>query len=334
MRTLLILGPACSMVLVACHADGLAVARPASAESGVAGHVGTSVPGMAFYPASPGSPQGTALATSAGLSRTELKYRLLERFPNPFFCDPDQYPVARSDETELARRRFGELQADPEQLRAILRHNGLVGSGPFSDGEVLRIDRDRKRLGAIHLDPSGEGYRFELGVLEGKAQGFIIKGWVDPGGTVTVKNRLPSSLSCPVCLPSETRIDTPRGPVPIADLQVGDPVWTLDEVGNRREAIIVKTARVPVPAGHRMVDLRLEDGRALRASPGHPTADGRRMEDLRVGDTVDGARVARIGVDAEAAAATYDLLPSGSTGYYWANGIRIGSTLSPGLGSR
>jgi len=334
MRTLFILGPTCSMILMACRAEGLGVPGPASGEPCVAGHVGTSVPGEMFCPPSTRNPQGATSAASAGLSWTELKYRLLARFPNPFFCDPDQYPVAHGNETELARRRVGELEADTEQLGAILKHNGLGDTGPFTDSEVVRIDRDRKRLEAVHLEPAGGGYRFELGILEGKAGGFIVKGWVDPGGIITVKERQPALLSCPVCLSPEARIDTPRGPVPIADLRVGDPVWTQDEAGNRREAIIMKTARTPVPPGYRMLHLRLEDGRALRASPRHPTADGRRMEDLRVGDPIDGTRVARIGVDAQPTAATHDLLPAGSTGHYWANGIRIGSTLSPGFGSR
>src|SRR5687767_6835355 len=45
---------------------------------------------------------------SSTLSPTELKYRVLEQFPDFFFCDPDFYPIARDDEMALAQRRFPE----------------------------------------------------------------------------------------------------------------------------------------------------------------------------------------------------------------------------------
>src|SRR5690242_297992 len=38
---------------------------------------------------------------SSTLSPTELKYKVLEKFPDFFFCDPDFYPVARDDEMSL-----------------------------------------------------------------------------------------------------------------------------------------------------------------------------------------------------------------------------------------
>jgi len=43
----------------------------------------------------------------------------------------------------------------------------------------------------------------------------------------------------------------------------------------------------------------------------------------------DGATIASIGWVQSTAPATYDLLPAGTTGDYWANGILIGSTLTP-----
>ena len=49
--------------------------------------------------------------------------------------------------------------------------------------------------------------------------------------------------------------------------------------------------------------------------------------DLKVGDTLDGARVTLIERQPYAGTRTYDLLPSGDTGFYWANGILVGSSL-------
>src|SRR5687767_2999627 len=54
---------------------------------------------------------------SSILSPTELKYRVLEQFPDFFFCDPDFYPIAREDELALAQRRFPELQTNQEEFQ-------------------------------------------------------------------------------------------------------------------------------------------------------------------------------------------------------------------------
>jgi hypothetical protein len=72
----------------------------------------------------------------------------------------------------------------------------------------------------------------------------------------------------------------------------------------------------------------LSDGRELHASPGHPTADGRALGDLQAGDLLDGAYVVLMERLPYDGIATFDLLPSGDTGLYWANGILMGSTLA------
>jgi hypothetical protein len=83
-----------------------------------------------------------------------------------------------------------------------------------------------------------------------------------------------------------------------------------------------------VPANHQVVHVVLSDGRELWASPGHPTAEGKKLGDLKVNDLLDGARVMAVERLTDQDAATYDLLPSGDTGFYWANGILMGSTLT------
>src|SRR5262249_59637138 len=68
--------------------------------------------------------------------------------------------------------------------------------------------------------------------------------------------------------------------------------------------------------------------REVFASPGHPTADGRTLAQLQPGDALDGARVLSAKRIRYADEYTYDILPSGGTGAYWANGILLGSTLA------
>ena len=132
---------------------------------------------------------------------------------------------------------------------------------------------------------------------------------------------------CPICLALGTRIATPSGDVAVQDLRAGDVVWTVDANGARVSAALVAVGNTPVPATHVVVRLALDDGRSLYVSPGHPTADGRHIGDLAAGDTLDGARIASVDRVAYAGGATYDILPAGTTGAYWANGVLLGSTL-------
>jgi len=141
------------------------------------------------------------------------------------------------------------------------------------------------------------------------------RGWCEP-------------VECNVrCLPGSARIATPRGDVPIADLHAGDEVWTLDGTGARVAAPIVRIRSTPVPDSHPLVELTLTDGRRVRASAGHPTADGTALDSLRPGDALDGSTVAARRVSTYDGGATWDLLPAGDTGAYWADGVLLGSTL-------
>ena len=113
----------------------------------------------------------------------------------------------------------------------------------------------------------------------------------------------------------------------VEDITPGDMVWTLSAWGKRIAEPVVQVARVPVSAGHLLVHVMLADGRELWASPGHPAADGRVLAGLHSGDVLDGSRVLRAEIVAYSGSATYDILPAGFTGAYWANGILMGSTL-------
>ena len=75
-----------------------------------------------------------------------------------------------------------------------------------------------------------------------------------------------------------------------------------------------------------MIRVVLGDGRAVLASPGHPTGDGRRVGELNPGDLLDGSRVTTT-ESMPYLGDTWDLLPLSSTGEYWANAVLLGSTL-------
>lgn len=147
------------------------------------------------------------------------------------------------------------------------------------------------------------------------------------GNVAAFTEKTDSNRPCPICLAENTLIDTPTGAVRVQDLRKGATVWTADSSGARISAKIIEAVRTPVPATHRVIHLLLADGRELFASLGHPTGDGRVIGDLVAGDTLDGSRVTATEDIPYQKQFTYDILPSGTTGFYWANGILMGSTL-------
>jgi hypothetical protein len=85
----------------------------------------------------------------------------------------------------------------------------------------------------------------------------------------------------------------------------------------------------PALVGQHILRLTLSDGRVVEASPGHPTVTGRPVGDLVPGDLLDGSWVTTI-EKRPYSGATWDLIPAGSTGAYWANEVLLGSTLRTG----
>lgn len=118
------------------------------------------------------------------------------------------------------------------------------------------------------------------------------------------------------------------GPRAIASLEVGDFVYSVEG-----EAIVtvplVKVGKQRVSA-HRVVRLELDDDTVLEISPGHPTADGRELGELRPGDMLDGRAVRSAGLIDYAHQFTHDILPASTSGAYFAAGVLMGSTLAPG----
>jgi hypothetical protein len=317
---------ACAPIL---PATGVPTPFEITAEVGTAVAAGTSVPpGTVFPTSTPVPPTLIPTLPASTLSPTELKYRVLAEFPDFFFCDPDYFPVARADEMDLARQRFPELQANQEEFKSILSHNGTSGLTTFTDDQKLLIYREHKKLNAIYFELAGDKFQFQIQTGSEGQEGLIVKATIDGNGSIEVLQRDPGFPSCPICLSAGTLIDTPQGLVSVESLQTGDSVWTMNTSGERVQAAILQTGRVLVPASHQMVHIVLRDGRELWASPGHPTADRRNLNALKAGDLLDGAQVTLVERLPYDGIATYDILPAGDTGFYWANGILIGSTLA------
>jgi len=272
-----------------------------------------------------------APAVGTPLNATQLKFAVMDSMGKPVYCDPDFYPIARQGGEEAnAVSTYPQIKADAESYAAIVAQEHLP-SGDLTDAQKLVVYRAWKLLRAVTLTQAGAGYSFLYRVQSkgGSAAYEMVSGTVRVDGVVTVSSRAPSGPpNCPICLAASTMIATPNGPVRVTDVRVGTIVWTQAADGSRVAASVIQIGSIEAPAEHRMVHLFLADGRELLVSPGHKTADGRPVGTLRAGDRLDGSMINRLELVPYAGGRTYDLLPAGATGHYWANGILLSSTLS------
>ncbi|MGI0040798.1 MAG: Hint domain-containing protein, partial [Nitrosopumilaceae archaeon] len=147
------------------------------------------------------------------------------------------------------------------------------------------------------------------------------------GNTATFLKKEYNDRPCPICLSEDTVIDTPKGVINVKELKEGMSIFTQDASGNKIIGIILKTGNAIVPFTHKMVHIILDDNRELYVSPNHPTADGRLFGELLIGDTLDNSKIKSVELVPYIGTHTYDILPLDQTGFYWANGILIKSTL-------
>src|SRR5438128_4057600 len=272
-----------------------------------------------------------APAVGTPLNTTQLKFAVMDSVGKPVYCDPDFYPIARTGGEEAnAVSTYPQIKSDAETYVAIVAHERLP-AGDLTDAQKLVVYRAWKLLRAVTLTQAGAGYWFQYRVQSkgGSAAYEMVSGTVRVDGVVTVGSRMPSGPpNCPICLAASTMIATPNGPVRVTDVRVGTIVWTKAADGSRVAASVIQIGSIEAPAAHRMVHLFLADGREQLVSPGHKTADGRPVGTLRAGDRLDGSTINRLELVPYAGGRTYDLLPAGATGHYWANGILLSSMLS------
>jgi len=261
-------------------------------------------------------------------SVSELKYHLISNFDDVFYVDPDFYPIAREGQEEKnALEQFPIIKTNDIEFSAILKQLGLPSKTEYTAEDKLLIYREHKKLTlAVELTASGDVYSFILRV--GENQGERIEGTITLSGKIKVLKREPSFNTYPICLTMGTLIDTPGGAVSVEQLHQGMAVWTVDISGKRIASAVVETSVTSVPSYFQVVRVRLNDERTITASPGHPTAEGIALGDYQVGDSLDGTLVMTVERVTYLGGATYDLLPGGSTGLYWANGVLLKSTLS------
>ena len=129
------------------------------------------------------------------------------------------------------------------------------------------------------------------------------------------------------CLASNTAISTATGAVNVTQLRVGMQVWTVNKNGQKELKPLVRISSVFVGNDYVISHLSLKDGRNLFVSASHPTSTGHFIRDLTKGDMYNNSVVDSNMLISYSDRYTYDLLPAGDTGFYYANGILVGSTL-------
>jgi len=256
-------------------------------------------------------------------SVAELKYAVIAATAAPFICGG---PVVRAGgDEESARAEFATIKADSETYRAIIAHAHPAGAESSTEYQLAVWQQWRELQGVGLSEPDAAGVRdFTVRAARTRYQGTV-----DAAAKVAVNVSAPTfPPACPICLAAGTLIDTPSGPRPVATLRIGDVVWTVGQSGHRVAAPLAQVGSVPFPRGRTAVDLQLTDGRRLVVSAGHPMADGRLIGSLRPGDPAAGSTVLAAGRISLGPGSTYDILPAGPTGRYWADGILLGSTLA------
>lgn len=311
----------CALALAggACGSPGTSPGSPTPSPSVATATTGTITPDP-----SSGTTTATPAAVPASADETTSRLRLDDRY-EIFFCDPDEHPVGVDDRTRKQRGREWYAQnKDTPEAHAIRTHHGY--REPLTDEQIQVVYEDHKRLRAISMERVANGWRFEL--LDGDgSKADAVRGTITADGAIAEASRSPAQPTCPICLEPGAAIDTPSGPVAAAAIRPGDLVWSAGHAGRRVAVRVVRVVRRPVPSPHLMVRITLRDGRSVTAAPSHPDASGTALWSLRSGDPLDGSVVERVDLFASRASATVDLLPAGTTGAYWANGVLLGSTI-------
>jgi len=262
-------------------------------------------------------------------SEADLKFSVIDKvgaplvctgwgMPNPAFSPYQDYP---------------RIVADLPTYQAILRRLHLL-PGPLTSDQIVAVYRQWLNLNAVQLEWSGGVYEFDMfpGPTPSEALRHDMAGDVDVFGRVYNVHQGTNLGACPICLPGTALISTPSGDLAVASIRVGMHVWSVTREGRRVDAVVIETrSRLDAP-GSRLIHVVLADGRQLTASPPHPIADGRTLGSLKVGDHVDGVAVTSVEAVPDLLGRTYDLLPAGPTGEYWAGAILLRSTLQPSAG--
>jgi hypothetical protein len=162
-----------------------------------------------------------------------------------------------------------------------------------------------------------------VGQLCCEEQGPVIV--ATPVCLTTTDGTCPRGCKLCVCANPDTPIATPGGTRNISELHVGDLVYSVDH--DQVVPVPIAAVKQRPASSHVVPQLLLDNGQVLQISARHPTADNRTFGELRAGDRLGELRIKAVKLVTYEHSFTYYILPASDTGFYFAGGAMIGSTL-------
>jgi len=197
---------------------------------------------------SPAASPSIEASAAQALTIPDLKFKVVDVEGPARVCGP---PVVRASGDQAdADAAYAPIQADPTTYAAILRHEHL-SLDPASVAFRLAVFHAYQALQVITLVPAGNSYRFEIPTTNRT----VVSGNIDRSGTISGSSSRPLLGGCPICLTAATTISTPNGPLPVSQLRIGMPIWTLGPDGSRLLVRVQSVGHVPMPFGHDAVRL-------------------------------------------------------------------------------
>ena len=126
----------------------------------------------------------------------ELRYQLIDKFGPVRFCDPECPSSCHFVlEQQRAEEAFPQIRRQEEAFRMIMEHLGLGAVREFSGEQKLSVYREYKKLlCGMDLATHGENHKFKLA----SGKGFRVEGTISPKAEITVLEKKPFSVNCPL----------------------------------------------------------------------------------------------------------------------------------------
>jgi hypothetical protein len=258
-------------------------------------------------------------------SVADLKFSVIDTVGEPLVCTGWGSPNPRFN----PYGEYPRMLSDAPTYTAIIRRERLAPI-PLTNDQTVAVYRDWLKLNAVRLSWDGSAYDFAMfpGPTPSEALRNEMVGKIDVMGHVYDVHQSSAMGACPICLAAGAVISTPSGPIPVSKIAVGMHVWSAAADGRLVDAVVLETTSRLAAPGSELIHVVLADGRQVTASPPHEIADGRPLGSLRVGDEIQGVAIKQLDAVDDSFGFTYDLLPSGATGEYWADGILMRTTLN------
>lgn len=258
-------------------------------------------------------------------SVADLKFSVIDTVGEPLVCTGWGNANPRSN----PYGDYPRIVSDAPTYAAIIRRERLAPI-PLTNDQIVAVYWDWLKLNAVRLSWDGNAYDFAMfpESIKPEALRYEMVGKVDVLGHVYDVRQSSAMGACPICLAAGSLISTPSGPIPVSKIVIGMHVWSASADGQPMDALVLETTSRLAAPGSQLIHVVLADGRHITASGPHEIADGRPLGSLRVGDEIQGVAIMQLDAVDDSFGFTYDLLPSGATGEYWADGILMRTTLN------